>query len=157
MESSDFRPSAMQTEECYLSLTQYVDKSIALLALGERAAVKEQFIRYRPGIDPKPPSRTDWERVDRMTDEEVEAAALADPDAQPLTDEELTQCFRPGVLRMVRERLGLDQAAFARRFCIEQKTLEAWETGRGVPTEAERAYLKVIERNPEAVLAALDD
>jgi uncharacterized protein (DUF4415 family) len=31
--------------------------------------------------------RTDWARVDAMTDEEIEEAARADPDAQP-TDEE---------------------------------------------------------------------
>ena len=92
-----------------------------------------------------------------MTDEEIDAAALSDPDAQPLTEEQLASAFRPGILRIIRERLGLDQAAFADRFCIELKTLQAWETGRGVPNEAERAYLRVIERNPEAVLAALDD
>ena len=32
---------------------------------------------------------TDWERVKTMTEEEIEAAALADPDNPPLTDEEL--------------------------------------------------------------------
>jgi uncharacterized protein (DUF4415 family) len=31
-------------------------------------------------------TETDWERVDALTDEEIEAAAKADPDAQP-TDE----------------------------------------------------------------------
>lgn len=29
---------------------------------------------------------TDWKRLDAMPDEEVTAAALSDPDAQPLTD-----------------------------------------------------------------------
>ncbi len=119
--------------------------------------MKERFIRYRPGIDPKPAGKTDWARLEQMTDEEVEAAALSDPDAQPLTDEELTECFRPGVLRIVREQLGLSQSAFAERFHIALKTLQTWETGRGIPSEIERAYLRVIERNPEAVLAALDD
>lgn len=28
-------------------------------------------------------SQTDWERVDAMTDEEIEAAALSDPDCPP--------------------------------------------------------------------------
>ncbi|MBC6417932.1 MAG: hypothetical protein GDA44_03640 [Prochloron sp. SP5CPC1] len=28
-------------------------------------------------------SQTDWERVDTMTDEEIEAAALSDPDCPP--------------------------------------------------------------------------
>jgi putative transcriptional regulator len=60
-----------------------------------------------------------------MTDEEVEAAASSDPDAQPLTDEELAQCFRPGTLRVVRDRLGLRQQDFALRFRIDLATLQA--------------------------------
>jgi uncharacterized protein (DUF4415 family) len=32
-------------------------------------------------------SKTDWARLDAMTDEEITAAALDDPDAQPLDDE----------------------------------------------------------------------
>jgi putative transcriptional regulator len=88
--------------------------------------VKEQLIRYRPGIDPKPEGRTDWDRVDKMTDEEVEAAALSDPDAQPLTDEELARAFRPGVLVALRQRLGLSQAEFAARFRIDLDTLKNW-------------------------------
>jgi putative transcriptional regulator len=119
--------------------------------------VKEKLIRYRPGIDPKPESQTDWVRVDAMTDDEVEAAALSDPDAQPMTDEELAQCFRPGALRLVRDRLGLSKEDFADRFRIDLETLTQWEEGRAVPESMARAYLRVIERNPEAVLAALED
>lgn len=32
--------------------------------------------------------RTDWARVDALTDEEIEAAVRDDPDAPPLVDEE---------------------------------------------------------------------
>jgi uncharacterized protein (DUF4415 family) len=38
---------------------------------------------------------TDWEKFDAMTDEQVMAAAIADPDAQPLTDEQLLRFRRP--------------------------------------------------------------
>lgn len=34
------------------------------------------------------PSKTDWKRVDAMTEEEIERNAQSDPDAQPMTDEE---------------------------------------------------------------------
>jgi putative transcriptional regulator len=115
--------------------------------------VKEQLIRYRPGIDPKRESRTDWDRVDRMTDDEVEAAALSDPDAQPLTEEQLAECFRPGMLRVARERLGLSQKQFAQRFHIDLRTLRHWEEGRNVPGKAPGAYLQVVKE----VLAALED
>lgn len=38
---------------------------------------------------------TDWERIDAMTDEEVTTAALSDPDAKPLTEEQLRMFHRP--------------------------------------------------------------
>jgi len=37
---------------------------------------------------------TDWERLRAMTDDEVTAAALADPDAQPLTEARLANMKR---------------------------------------------------------------
>lgn len=33
-------------------------------------------------------SRTDWERIGRLTDEEIERAVAADPDAAPILDDE---------------------------------------------------------------------
>ena len=119
--------------------------------------MKEQLIRYRPGIDPKPEGKTDWDRVDKLTDEEVEAAALSDPDAQPLTDKELARAFRPGGLVALRQRLGLGQAEFAARFRIDLDSLKNWERGMGVPDDIARVYLRVIERNPAAVAAPLED
>ena len=92
-----------------------------------------------------------------MTDEEIEAAALADPDAQPMTEEELARLFRPRTLRELRERLGLSQTAFAERFRINLRTLQDWEQGRRVPEDVARTYLRVIERAPEVVAAVLQD
>ncbi len=34
---------------------------------------------------------TDWERVDKMTEEDLYKTAQADPDAQPLTETELSR------------------------------------------------------------------
>jgi hypothetical protein len=39
-------------------------------------------------------SRTDWARLEAMTEEEIEANALADPDNPPLTEEELARMRR---------------------------------------------------------------
>lgn len=50
-------------------------------------------ITHKPG-DPPLRGDTDWARLAAMTDEEVLAAALADPDAQPLSDEELDRMLR---------------------------------------------------------------
>jgi len=92
-----------------------------------------------------------------MTDEEVEAAASADPDAQPMSAEQLARSFRPADIVALRERLGLSQAAFARRFHIDPRMLQQWEQGRRAPEDIARLYLRVIERNPGAVTAALED
>ena len=119
--------------------------------------MKGKAIRYRPGLDPEPADRTDWERLRGMTDEEVEAAAMADPDAQPLTEEELAQGFRPADIAAIRKRLGLSQSAFARRFQINLRTLQDWEQGRRAPEDIARAYLRVIAHDPDVVAAALED
>jgi putative transcriptional regulator len=119
--------------------------------------VSGRIIRYRPGIDPKPEDKTDWARLDAMTDEEIEANALSDPDALPMTDAELAEAYRPGRLVSLRKRLGLSQAAFADRFHINLRTLQDWEQGRRAPEEIARAYLKVIGHNPDIVAAALED
>jgi uncharacterized protein (DUF4415 family) len=37
---------------------------------------------------------TDWAAVDALTEEEISAAALSDPDAQPLTEEQLSEFRR---------------------------------------------------------------
>lgn len=119
--------------------------------------MKERLIRYRPGTDPEPRDRTDWERVDRLTEEEIDAAALGDPDAQPMTDQELAEAYRPGEIVATRNRLGLSQAAFAHRFRISLRLLQDWEQGRCAPDQIARAYLQVIAHNPDAVAAALAD
>jgi putative transcriptional regulator len=119
--------------------------------------VKDRLIRYKPGRDPEPEDRTDWDRLRRMTDEEVEAAALSDPDAQPMTEAQLAATVRPNDISRARKRTGLSQAAFAERFHLDLRSLQDWERGRRLPEAAVRAYLRVIERNPDAVAAALED
>jgi putative transcriptional regulator len=55
----------------------------------------------------------------------------------------------------IRASLGLTQEAFARRFEIALGTLRDWEQGVRIPDSTAKAYLRVIEANPEAVVAAL--
>jgi putative transcriptional regulator len=91
-----------------------------------------------------------------MTDEEVHAAALADPDAQPLTDERLDKMVRVPRTKTLRRALGLSQEEFAARYHIPVGTLRDWEQGRFEPDAAARAYLAVIAREPEIVRKALE-
>jgi len=58
-------------------------------------------------------------------------------------------------VRAIRGRLGLSQQEFATRFGFSVNTLRHWEQGRRVPEGPTRAYLMVIDREPEAVRKAL--
>ncbi len=58
-------------------------------------------------------------------------------------------------VKALRQRSGLTQAEFARRYGISARSLQEWEQGRRQPEGAVRAYLLVIERNPQAVESAL--
>ena len=90
-----------------------------------------------------------------MTDDEIVAAALSDPDAQPLTEERLARMKPTSRARLIRRALSLSQEEFATRFAIPLGTLRDWEQGRKEPDAAARAYLRVIARNPAAVAEAL--
>ncbi len=91
-----------------------------------------------------------------MTFEEIEIAARSDPDAQPLTEEQLSRMRRIPFAKHVRFKLGLSQDEFARRFGIPVGTLRDWEQHRTEPDTAAMSYLKVIKANPNAVTKALD-
>lgn len=58
-------------------------------------------------------------------------------------------------VREVREGLGLAQPEFAQRFGLSLRSLQEWEQARRLPDTAVLAYLRVIERDPEGVQAAL--
>jgi putative transcriptional regulator len=100
-------------------------------------------------------TKYDWSRADAMTEEEVHAAALSDPDAQPLTAADFKRLRRTPQVRVIRRALGLSQEEFATRFHIPLGTLRDWEQARKDPDAAARAYLTVIARDPEAVSKAL--
>ena len=99
--------------------------------------------------------RTDWQRLRAMTDAEVHAAALADPDTQPLAAAQLAGMKRTPRAKIIRRALGLTQAEFAPRYHIALGTLRDWEQGAAEPDQTARAYLRAIAGNAEAVLEAL--
>ena len=55
----------------------------------------------------------------------------------------------------IREKSRLSQSEFATRYGFSIRTLQEWEQGRARPDGAVRAYLIVIDRNPDAVRQAL--
>ena len=97
----------------------------------------------------------DWTEADALSDEEIHKAALADPDAQPLTRRQLARMKRITPVKRLRIELGLSQAEFAERFQIPVGTLRDWEQHRSEPDQAAKAYLKVIAKDAEFVRRAL--
>jgi putative transcriptional regulator len=91
-----------------------------------------------------------------MSEEEIEAAAWADPDARPFTPEERAKIKRVPRIKTLRRALGLTQEEFAARYRIPLGTLRDWEQGRSEPDQPARAYLTVIAHDPEGVRRALE-
>ncbi|GAB3129505.1 helix-turn-helix domain-containing protein [Novispirillum itersonii] len=58
-------------------------------------------------------------------------------------------------VKAIRERLGLSQQAFATQFGFSPGTVRNWEQGHRHPEGPARVLLKVIEKDPNAVLRAL--
>jgi len=108
-----------------------------------------KIVRYT--VDTLPPSQTDWARFDALTEEEINAAALSDPDAQPLTEEQLAQMRPVSRVKVLRQRMGLTQAQFAEAFHLPITTLRDWEQHRSTPDAPARALLLAIERDPDGM------
>lgn len=92
--------------------------------------------------------RIDPTRVDATTEKDI-AMRQADGESEAMQD-------AAKFARRVRKRLGLSQAEFSRRIDVSLDTIRNWEQGKRSPTGAAKALLKVIDKAPEAALAALD-
>lgn len=57
--------------------------------------------------------------------------------------------------RILRHRLGMSQEQFAKAYGIPLSSLRQYEIARYMPPPAVRAYLKVIEAEPEVVRKAV--
>jgi putative transcriptional regulator len=100
-------------------------------------------------------TKHDWTQAKAKSDVEIHAAALSDPDAQPLTDERLAGTKQTPRLKIIRRALGLTQEEFAGRYQIPLATLRDREQGAAEADQAARAYLRAIAGDPEAVQNAL--
>lgn len=52
--------------------------------------------------------------------------------------------------------MKLSRQKFADRFGLDARAVQDWEQGRRVPNRAARVLLTVIDRDPEAVVRALE-
>jgi putative transcriptional regulator len=91
--------------------------------------------------------RIDSERIDATTEVAI-AQHQAEDDANAMLD-------AAKFARRVRRRLGFSQIEFAERIDVSLDTIRNWEQGKRSPTGAAKALLKVLDKAPEAALAAL--
>lgn len=57
----------------------------------------------------------------------------------------------------IREKLGVNQAEFAKILGVSQRTLEYWEKGKKEPAKPTLLLLRVADRWPEAFIDSLLD
>ena len=104
-------------------------------------------------VSREPLGETDWAALDALTEEEIMAAALSDPDAQPWPEGKTMH--RIAKAKWLRFKLVLSQEDFACRYHIPLATLKAWERHELEIDQVALAYLAAIEGDPEGVAAAL--
>ena len=84
--------------------------------------------------------KTDWARLNALTDAEIEAAAETDLENPLLTDLELKR-FRPVPYpKEIRKRLNMTQQQFSQLFELPLGTLRDWEQGTRDREEPARGY-----------------
>ncbi|MGD0960593.1 MAG: helix-turn-helix domain-containing protein [Methylomonas sp.] len=95
-----------------------------------------------------PEGRVDFNRLDATSEQDITAQQRID-DANAMLD-------AAKYARRVRKRLGLSQAEFSKHINVSLETIRNWEQGKRCPTGAAKALLKILDKAPEAALAALD-
>jgi len=63
--------------------------------------------------------------------------------------------YRPVEVKRIRKKLHVSQSQFALMIGVSRSTLQNWEQGRREPGGPAKALLRVVDKNPKAVLEAL--
>jgi putative transcriptional regulator len=119
-------------------------------------SVRTTFAEARRRAKKEP---VDWERIDAMTDDDIARQIAEDPDVAPDMSEALErgEFVRLHIIDLfgIRTRMNLSHEEFAARFGLDPTELIEWEAMGGVPAEGIRTYLRVIERDPDAIAGAV--
>jgi putative transcriptional regulator len=110
-------------------------------------------VKVTPEMVARAIRQTDWTAQDALTDAEIARQTAGNPDAAPILTDAATAA---SIVRTVRKRLGISQAAFAARYHIPIGTLRDWEQDRKRPDAPALAYLRVIAREPDMTARALE-
>jgi len=110
------------------------------------------IVKVTPEMVAQAEKDIDWAAIDAMSDADIARQVAENPDAAPLLNRAQTAA---SLVRYVRSKLHLSQAAFAARYHIPMATLQDWEQGRRSPDRPTMAYLRVINREPDVTARAL--
>lgn len=114
------------------------------------------IVRYTLDVNNPPPlDAAALARLALLTEEQIEAAALSDPDNPPMTEDEVERLGAVAAVRDARKSAKLSQPQFAETFHFSLGRLRNLEQGRTKPESAILAYLKLIARDPDGVREAL--
>jgi putative transcriptional regulator len=117
------------------------------------------IVRYTLDPNNMPPftqeEKEAFARLALLTDEEVQARALSDPDNPPMTDDELERLRTCGFAKRARKATELSQAEFAATYHFSLGRLRDLEQGRTQADSAILAYLRLIAQDPVGVAASL--
>ena len=102
------------------------------------------------------PATMSMQRIGRINKAKVDATTDAQIADQAALDEALAMQDAAKFAQRVRRRLGFSQAEFAIRIDVSLETIRNWEQGKRSPTGAAKALLKILDKAPEAALAALN-
>jgi putative transcriptional regulator len=103
----------------------------------------------------EPPKTNKPLRLGRINTKVIDATSERDIDQHIQADDASAVQDSAKFARRVRRRLGFSQAEFATRIDVSLETIRNWEQGKRCPTGAAKALLKVLDKAPEAALAAL--
>lgn len=95
--------------------------------------------------------RTDWDKLDRMSDHDLERIAQSDPDARPLSEGRLSKIGRAPDINRVLDAVGISAESFASKFNVPLATINDWRERETLPNSIERAFLLLLEANPDLI------
>ena len=100
------------------------------------------------------PGRVDRKKVLATTEKEIRSQIVEDGMAGFEFSDNARFVVNVDV-RALRERLGLTQAEFARRYRLPLRSVQEWEQWRKRPAPGTMTLLLAISRNPKALAKAL--
>lgn len=107
--------------------------------------------------------RVNLAKIRSMTQDEIDRlAAIEDAELGLDTSKlEFRMVYNSSIpdVRAIRERLGITQGEFSRRFRLSERTIQQWEQERTKPDQPARILLRAIALAPDLVerAAAIDD